>query len=115
MLDFDAEAKRLRAALGLDTANPGAKHHDMDKMWVDKRTGGAVYVGNETAAKMSREQFAHYNIVGVVSAPTHHLVLNALMLSRSSAKNRESACTSTLLIAASIFTMRAISASTSPR
>ena len=70
MLDFDAEAKRLRAALGLDTSNPGAKHHDMDKMWVDKRTGGAVYVGNETAAKMSREQFAHYNIVGVVSAPT---------------------------------------------
>ena len=67
MLDFDAEATRLRAALGLDTDHPGSTHHDMDKLWVDKRTGGAVYVGNETAAKMSVEQFQHFGIAGVVN------------------------------------------------
>ena len=67
MMDFDKEAHRLRAALGLDTATPGATHHDMDKIWVDKITGGAVWVGNETAAKMSLEQFDRYNISGVVN------------------------------------------------
>ena len=66
-MDFEAEGRRLRAALGLDTATPGANHHDMDKLWVDKKTGGAVWVGNETAAKMSLQHFAHYNISGVVN------------------------------------------------
>jgi hypothetical protein len=69
MLDFDVEAERLRAALGLDGSRSGAarEYHDKDRLWVEKRTGGAIWVGNETAARGPLAEFERHNIAAVVN------------------------------------------------
>ena len=41
MVDFDREARRLHAALGLD-GRSSRTYNDMDKIWVDQKTGGAM-------------------------------------------------------------------------
>ena len=67
-LDFDAEARRLRAALGLDGSRPLTREfHDMDKIWTDKRTGGSIWVGNEVAAKGPLHEFERRDIAAVVN------------------------------------------------
>ena len=67
MLDFDEEARRLRAALGLDGSRSSRTFRDMDKMWTDKRTGGSIFVGNEVAAKGPLSEFERHGIEYVVN------------------------------------------------
>ena len=67
MLDFDQEARRLRAALGLDGGKPTHEFHDMDRLWVDTKTGGAIWVGNENAAKGPLSEFERHDIAAVVN------------------------------------------------
>ena len=66
MMDFDREARRLHAALGLD-GRSSRTYNDMDKIWVDQKTGGAIWVGNEVAAKGPLEEFEEQNIDAVVN------------------------------------------------
>ena len=67
MLDFDQEARRLRAALGLDGGKPTHEFHDLDRLWVDTKTGGAIWVGNENAAKGPLSEFERHDIAAVVN------------------------------------------------
>ena len=50
--DFDEEAKKLFAKLNLDAdgARPGI-YNPMDPVWRDPKSGGTIYVGNQTAAQ----------------------------------------------------------------
>lgn len=67
MLDFDQEARRLRAALGLDGSREPQNYNDMDRLWVDEKTGGVIWVGNEVAAKGPLSTFEENNIGAVVN------------------------------------------------
>lgn len=66
-LDYNQEAHRLFSAFGLDGSRSVSSYHDMDKIWVDRSTGGAIYVGNETAAKGPMEELNRRNITHVVN------------------------------------------------
>ena len=53
--DFDDEARKLFARLGLDasgvgTGKFGGLYNPLDAIWKDSRTGGTVFVGNQQAA-----------------------------------------------------------------
>ena len=65
-LDFNQEAARLRAALGIDGSSPHVRYHEMDKIWQDGRTGGAIFVGNESAAQ-DYSAFERHGISHVVN------------------------------------------------
>ena len=66
-LDFDEEAQRLFSAFGLDGSRPVSSYHDMDKIWADRKTGAAIFVGNETAARGPLEAWNQRNITHVVN------------------------------------------------
>ena len=65
--DFNEEAQRLFSAFGLDGSRDIRSYHDKDKIWVDKKTHGAIYVGNETAAKGPLHEFERLKITHIVN------------------------------------------------
>ena len=62
-LDFNAEAKRLRGVLGIDGSGGNNTYHDMDSIWRDKRTGGALS-STERQRQAGEEENALRTIVG---------------------------------------------------
>jgi len=50
-LDFDEEARKLWARLGLDPGSgAGGMYNALDPLWRNPETGGTFFVGNQTAA-----------------------------------------------------------------
>ena len=52
-MDYSDEGRKLLASLGVTPGRSVAGYNSMDLIWSDAKTGGKVYVGNETAARMA--------------------------------------------------------------
>eukprot|EP00960_Hanusia_phi_P074212 768182-Hanusia_phi.AAC.4 len=48
--DFDEEAQKIFAALGLGKEGSSSRYNSCDPIWKHPRTGGTIYVGNVEAA-----------------------------------------------------------------
>lgn len=66
--DFDEEARKLFKSLGLDPSgnSGGFGYNPLDPIYKDPTTGGAVYVGNQTAAS-NRTLLDSHKITHVVN------------------------------------------------
>jgi hypothetical protein len=65
-LDFNAEGRRLCAALGLDGSRR-SMYRDMDKLYQDRRTGSSVFIGNEASSRGPMASFERHNITHIVN------------------------------------------------
>jgi hypothetical protein len=67
-LNFDTEASSLFKALNLSPTglDCGGRFNPLDAIWRHPRTGGTVYVGNQSAAE-SKEMMERAGITRVVS------------------------------------------------
>ena len=66
--DFNEEGRKLIESFGLKPAT--SSYNDMDAIWRDTATGGAIFVGNEVAARGPASKLRAMGITHVVNC-TH--------------------------------------------
>eukprot|EP00928_Gymnodinium_smaydae_P029174 TRINITY_DN2204_c0_g1_i1.p1 TRINITY_DN2204_c0_g1~~TRINITY_DN2204_c0_g1_i1.p1 ORF type:complete len:324 (-),score=72.92 TRINITY_DN2204_c0_g1_i1:176-1147(-) len=71
--DFDEEARKLFKLLNLSSSGEATEsasdlygYHDLDAVWQNPRTGGRVFIGNQTACR-SRQLLQKHGITNIVN------------------------------------------------